>query len=355
MRLKRLKLHILLAVLLTFSLSASAAPTVKASLDSVNLLMGKMTSLHLSVSVPKGTKGSFPILSRFREDGIIPLCGDSVELRAPSKIDTVESGSMLDIRYDIPLQAFDSGYYRLPEFVFVTGRDSIRSNAVSFKVYPVNTKEDEQINDYASVADPENSSIFDAVPDWVIDFWWVILIVLIAIGLFIYVMRRYKKVGSILPKKPEPTPYEEASTALKDLKEKKLWEQGMEKEYFTELTEILRRYLYRRFGINAMEMTSRQILSSLSKNKDIADKRQYFRQILNMADFVKFAKVRPLPDDNILAYDNAVRFVEETKPVPVPEDGDGKNPASANTVRGQNSVNPVNKGINPSDEKGGGK
>ena len=54
------------------------------------------------------------------------------------------------------------------------------------------------------------------------------------------------------------------------------------------------------------------------------------RQILSVADFVKFAKVRPLPADNIAAYDNAVRFVEETKPVPVvaadAEEGDGQNP-----------------------------
>ena len=72
--------------------------------------------------------------------------------------------------------------------------------------------------------------------------------------------------------------------------------------YFTELTDILRLYLYRRFGINAAEMTSRQILASLKKNKDTQDKRVYFRQILDMADFVKFAKVRPLPEDNVKAY-----------------------------------------------------
>ncbi len=42
----------------------------------------------------------------------------------------------------------------------------------------------------------------------------------------------------------------------------------MEKEYFTELTDILRIYLYRRFGINAMEMTSRQILAGLSKTRN---------------------------------------------------------------------------------------
>lgn len=305
-------------------LEAQGQISIKAGLDSINLKMGEMTTLHLNVSQPSGLKGSFPLLSKFREDGIIPVCGDSVELRSPSKIDTVVNGNRIDIKLDIPLQAFDSGYYKLPEFEMVFGKDTVRSNSVALKVYPVIANADTPINDYASVADPENPSIFDHIPDWVIDFWWLWLIIVLAVLLFIYASRRYRSKGYLLPKKPEPTPYEVAYAALMELKSKKLWEQGEEKEYFTELTEILRTYLYGRFGINAMEMTSCQILASLKRNSELTDKRSYFRQILDMADFVKFAKVRPLPEDNVLAFENALRFVKETKPEePKEEDAKG--------------------------------
>ena len=54
-----------------------------------------------------------------------------------------------------------------------------------------------------------------------------------------------------------------------------------------------------------------------------------------MADFVKFAKVRPLPADNIASYDNAVKFVEETKPVPQPEE----TPSPAALVRAKGKKN----------------
>ncbi len=243
MNLKRFKILLLAAALLLGVGDAGSAPTVRAKLDSANLLMGKMTTLQLSVSQPKGVKGSFPLLSKMREDGIIPLCGDSVELRAPSRIDTVESSGSIDIVYQIPLQAFDSGYYRLPEFVYVAGGDSVRSNSVSFKVYPVQAKADTPINDYAGVAKPDGWSPLDYLPDWVIDFWWLLIIILAAIGVSLYAMRKYRRQGYIIPKKPEPTPYEVAVSGLAKLKEKKLWEQGMEKEYFTELTEILRTYL----------------------------------------------------------------------------------------------------------------
>jgi hypothetical protein len=51
------------------------------------------------------------------------------------------------------------------------------------------------------------------------------------------------------------------------------------------------------------------------------------QKVVEIADFVKFAKVRPLPDDNVRAWQNALQFVEETKPAPEPEE-DGKQAAT---------------------------
>ncbi|MCM1369781.1 MAG: BatD family protein [Candidatus Amulumruptor caecigallinarius] len=297
----------------------AARPAVKAKLDSVNILMGRMATLTLTVDMDKNAGGSFPIFSQLRENGIIPVCNDSVELRAPSKIDTVVNGNSMTVTYHVPVQSFDSGYYKLPEFIFVSGKDSVKSNSLALKVYPVVAQADTPIDDYAGVADPAEKSVFDNIPDWLYNYWWIFLIVILFAGVGLYLLKKYRKDKTLFSSKPEPDAYEVAANALAALKGKKLWEQGMEKEYFTELTEILRVYLFKRFGINAMEMTSREILRSLSENKELKDKRNYFRQILNMADFVKFAKVRPLPADNIEAYDNAVKFVEETKPVPAAE------------------------------------
>lgn len=323
MRLNKKISLLTIALLLLSALNVSAGKTiVKAKLDSTILLMGKTTGLQITVDQDKGVKGVLPLFSKIKENGIIGVCGDSVELRAPKSIDTTENENRLKIVYNVPVQAFDSGYYELPEIEFVNGRDTVRSNRVALKVVPVpNLTADSPIDEYANVSDPENPSIFDSLPDWMIDFWWVIVLIILAIVAFLIAWRKYKKDGKIIGKKYIPTPYEVATASLRELKEKKLWEQGMEKEYFTELTDILRLYLYGRFGINAVEMTSRQILAAMKANPEIKDKRPMIRQILNMADFVKFAKVRPLPEDNIAAFDNARKFVIETKPVE-PVEGD---------------------------------
>lgn len=314
--------------------------TVTAKLDSVNLLMGNITTLGFEVVQDKGKPGGFPM---FREAnpalGYVGVCGDSIELRTSFTADTVEVGSgRIQINYKVPLQAFDSGTYRLPAFVYVSESDTARSNVLTLQVVPVKVSAEDPIAGFAPVAEPEGKRFYDVVPDWLADFWWVIILALLAVAAVVWALRRYKKEGTVLKKKPEPTPYEEAIRNLRELKTRNLWEQGMEKEYFTRLTDILRIYLDKRFGINAMEMTSREIMDCLY-DSDVKDKRDYVRQILSVADFVKFAKVRPLPADNIAAYDNAVRFVEETKPVVVDENG-----APKNSVEKGSAKNPVEKG-----------
>lgn len=313
-------------ILAGVTLGSQAGPVVKAMMDTSTLMMGKMGMLQLMVEEPKNARGHFPLFNQLRERGYVTVLGDTVEFRAPSGVDTVDLGSQRRILFTVPVQAFDSGSYRLPPFEYVTGADTARSNTIELKVAPVSVSADDQISDYAGTADPEDPSVFDWIPDWVVDYWWLVLIGLVIIGAGVYAWHRYRTKGYLIPKKPEPTPYEEAMGRLNKLKDQKLWEQGMEKEYFTELTDILRRYLARRFGINAEEMTSRQIMASLAKNEETKDKRAYFRKILDVADFVKFAKVRPLPEDNIASYESAVRFVNETKPVPKPEEEDAPEP-----------------------------
>ncbi len=322
MTLKRLYISLTLSLIAVVAPIASlaASPVVKASLDSVNLLMGKMTTLHLKVSQPKDAKGRFPMFDNIQNTGFVTLCGDSIELRAPARIDTTRSGNFVDLTFEVPLQAFDSGYYQLPEIPYIIGKDTIHSNSFALKVFPVVVKDNEPIDDYASASDPEDSSFLDYIPDVIYYYWWAFILGFALLALALYLILRYRRDGYIIPPKPEPAPDVVAFAALRALKEKNLWQQGLEKDYYTELTEILRIYLFKRFGINAMEMTSRQILASLNAREDLKDKRNYFRQILNMADFVKFAKVRPLPDDNVEAFDNAYKFVEETKPQPLSEE-----------------------------------
>ncbi|MDE5901774.1 MAG: hypothetical protein K2H21_00990 [Muribaculaceae bacterium] len=325
MKLRSLIIALCMSALLPASMQAGRT-MLSAKLDSATMLMGTVNTLRLEVVQDKGVKGEFPLLRGFGERGYVTLLNDTIELRSDIKVDTTEVGSgRIQIDYHVPVQVFDSGYYRLPEFVYVAGRDSVRSSQLVLTVRPVNVKADDPISPLTDPADPENPSIFDSLPDWLVYYWWVILLVLLLAAGGWWAWRRYRRQGSILPAKPEPPAYEVALGRLQRLKSRKLWESGQEKEFYTILTDILRDYLDRRFGIKAMEMTSSQIMDTLAVDRtlrEMRDPRQMMRQILDMADFVKFAMVRPMPEDNVKAFDNAVAFVEATRPVDKPADGD---------------------------------
>lgn len=290
---------------------------VKSKLDSTAMMMGSVAPLSVEVVQDKGTRGEFPLLQELSRRGYATMLNDTVEISAAAKPDTVEIGSnRIQINYHLLVQIFDSGYYQLPPLVYVSGRDSVRTEPIFIKINPVKVTADDKISPMTDVQPNEHPSIFDNLPDWLVNWWWMLLVVIAVALLTWWGVRRYRTQGSLLPPKPVVPPHVEALERLRRLKARKLWEEGHEKEYYTILTDILRIYLDKRFGIKAMEMTSREIMQTLSADKSLVAGKAMMRQILDMADFVKFAKVRPLPDDNVKSYDNAVRFIEDTMPKP---------------------------------------
>lgn len=303
----------LIAVLLSFS-AIQASSNLKVSLDSAYLLMGKTTPLHIELIKPASDNGHL----------IIPkdsMCGN-VEILEYLKADTSDIGSgRVEIKQDIVLQSFDSGVYRLNPVMYVSGKDTLKSSRLVLKVFPADIDSLQTIHDYADVADIDRSFI-DYLPDFIVDYglWILAAIVVLGAGGYIYYLTTRKK-NPFAPAAPKPVPpYEKAIGELNKLRGEKLCENGQEKEFYTRLTDILRVYLHGRFGVNAMEMTSTQIRHALQNNEETRMSREYMDRVLETADFVKFAKVRPLPDDNVRAFNSAMQFVEDTKPQPVAEE-----------------------------------
>ncbi len=316
MRIKRYRL--LIAAAIVGMGVAAGNVTVKAKLDSTQLLMGRVTALHLEIVQDQGTRG---FLLQEKSDTLTSM----VEIADKPKADTVSLGNNREqINRDLILQAFDSGLYVLPPVAYVVGRDTFESNPLSLKVLPVPVDTTQDIIGIKPV-EGVPFKLFDWVPDWMADYWWAWLLALLLIGGGLYYYLKWYRHGRnpLRPEKKRLPPYEEAMINLEALKQRQLWQNGQEKEYFTGLTDILRVYIDRRFGINAVEMTSSEIVRTLKERNETRAVNEQLSMILEMADIVKFAAVRPLADDNEMAYQRAVNFVEQTKPVV--EQGTGVN------------------------------
>ncbi len=306
------------------AISAATAPAgsgnrVDTSLDSAWLLMGKTTPLHIEVTTSAGSHG------RLWAPGDTLVEG--VEVASRTQPDTTDLGNgRIRISQTLVLQSFDSGNYVLPPILYIDGGDTARSQALALKVVPVNVDSLETIHDFAPVLDIK-SHFWDWVPLIVSENMWAVWLLLglivAAFCLWYFYLRKLKDKPMVIPLKRHvyvPTPYEVAIQALNRLKEEDLCSRGEEKEFYTRLTEILRVYVDNRFHINAMEMTSSQILRALKSNEDTRLPEKYMRSVLQIADYVKFAKMRPFSDDNVQALRDAFNFVEETKPRPVAQE-----------------------------------
>ncbi|MBQ1987769.1 MAG: cell wall anchor protein [Muribaculaceae bacterium] len=319
-------------VMLQGTFSAAANNTlINAKMDSTLLLMGKKTAIHVEVVQDKGQKGFFV------NEGVDTL-NAFVEVSERLQADTTDLGNdRIQINRDIIVQSFDSGMYVIPAFKYVIGKDTFKSNELTLKVLPVKVDSLPNIHDLKPVAEPP-FFFSDYLPEFLVKYWWLIILVLVLIAAGIYAYFKWFKKGELPLRKKEKVipPYDEAIMKLTQLKSEHLWEAGQEKEYFTRLTDILRNYIDRRFEINAMEMTSSQIIDVLRKNEETMPVNEQLSKILEMADFVKFAKMRPLPEDNEVAYQRALNFVNETKPVevvPEEESAEGKTGGKEEVVK----------------------
>lgn len=316
-------------VLFPFSgVYASEKVTATAKLDSTAMIMGSKTALRVEFVGEFGDDAHTYINQEEWKDVEINE-SDSSEMN-------ILGNNRKELRAMFLVQAFDSGLFTLPPVYLISGKDTIASNTSVLKVDPIaldtanvifndGQPVDIKVHDITDVVDAEHK-LFDIIPDWVTITWpWILLaIALLALIIFVYLKwLRHGKLPLVPVKKPVP-PYVLAIEKLNALQQKKLWQQGAEKEYYTQLTDILRGYLYGRFGINAMEMTTPQILAKISDTDEAKEFASFVHSVLKEADFVKFAKAKPAAPENELAFRNVREFVELTKPIEKPEEKDSQ-------------------------------
>ena len=310
---------ILLTAILLAAIGAGGAATaqvkVRVALDSAYIEMGRTTPLHVEVTGKIDETGGIMLPDTLWREVEVAKVGEPL-------VTDLGNGNK-ELRQEVILQAFDSGLYTLPPVLFVQDGQVTESNRPALKVMPVAIDSLSTIHDYYDAQNPPRH-FFDFLPDWMTDYGLWILLALLVIGAALYIYFKWIKQGRLplVPAKKPVPPYELAMQRLETLRTENLCDKGQEKEYYTRLTDILRSYLDTRFGINAMEMTSSQIVKSLRNNEETRMPEKYMSRVLEIADFLKFAKARPLPEDNAASFRSALQFVEDTKPLPTDTEKD---------------------------------
>lgn len=307
----------LITLLLLTVLGLRAEVIVNARVDSTAITQGSRVGMHVEIikDEPGHVVGLPAVYDEGNPQSQLP---DGVEVRGiRADSSAVKGSARTTVNYHLVLQAFDPKIAHLPRIGYVTASgDTVYGNDLSLKVNPVELDSLKDINPLAGEASIRGRWT-DWVPGFLYYYWWLFILVLIVLAAGITLWLLYRKNGKkLLPARKPTPPYDWAMQQLDRLQEARLTEKGRVKEYYTHLVDILRKYLQGRFGINAMEMTSRQILDTVRANEATRLTGVQLKKLLEIADFVKFAKVNPEPDDNVKAFRVARQFVEDTEPLP---------------------------------------
>ena len=291
-----------------------------ATLEDNELLMGK--TMKMEVLVPLSSDSShvaFPALeaAKVQNKKYISLLNDTIEILTDFKKALETRGDRFSMRYDLQIQAFDSGRYEIPSLEFMMDGEKITSNPVTIEVLPVKVKADDKIDDFAEVVPPfETSPELNNIEEeeaGVLVWWIIAAVVLLILGLVSYII--YRRKGTIFMTKKVLPPYMTALSKIKKLQSQNLPARGRLKEYYTGLSEILREYLKHQFNIKTFEKTTSEILNQVEDNDGLKSYFEILKTVLTTADFVKFAKLNPSKEENARCLDLSVKFINDSHPV----------------------------------------
>ena len=290
--------YIVIFILLILAVVSHAQVQVTASVDSTKILIGGRSHYFITVYAPKGTKISFPEFNNKKE-----IVSDVEVLSAKS--DTADANSKVRIRRIYTITAWDAKRYTIPAQKVIVGGATKTTGNVTLDVQAV------PIDTVKSTPMPPDD--IQKVPfswrEWVPVILVIVLaLILICFVFYLYRILCHKKNGRASKKTRAQSYYEQAKHDLSEIAANKML-YAEQKAYYTDVTNVLRKYISQRYNINALEMTSHEILESM---KDVCDVSE-LKVVFNTADLVKFAKYSTDANDMTYYLDSIVHFIDSTK------------------------------------------
>ena len=291
-------------LLYIFLLLNQIAVAQLAVLDTNTILIGDQIKLNISVELNLNEDYKWP---QFTESVY-----DTVEIISKSDLNETKTENSKRISQQVVLTCFDSGSYYLPPFIF---NETKKTEGLILKVNSITLNDSVLMMAETSLKIGKDEDLTEKEREderrnkWKIFF--IILGIILLLVLIYYLINKYKRDNIILKPKVIIPPHITALNKLQSLKKRKLWQKGEMKEYYSEISLILREYTEERFRFNALELPTSDIEKSLNAiNKNWS---RILVSILRKADNIKYAKGLSLEEDNKTTMMQSVDFINKSK------------------------------------------
>ncbi len=308
----------LMLAVLAVAPQSTMAQTAQISIDSNNVEFGCPVRMQIRA---KAKIGQNVVPPAFKNNMVVP----QLEILSMDGTDTLVTGTQ-DVTYTFKysITSFEDSTFVIPKQPVIIDRDTFYTNekAVTFTLL-----QNIDSSFYAGIDTTQSLRIFDMKPlketPFTFEEFWerfgkIILFLIIfaaIVSLITYVVVRKIKNQPIIPfSKPKEPAHKQALLMLGGIREMKLCEEGKYKEYYTYITEILKKYISERWGTSVLESSSTETIAILKKKVGAkSEALQMMKDITETADFVKFAKMEPEPEKNQKMLDMAFSIVNTTK------------------------------------------
>ena len=295
--------------LLTFS-SYAQKVDVSATLDTNAILIGEHVKLHLEVKY-RGDQGKD---IKIKWPDFSDTLRGSIEIIEKTKVEKINDKNdplLFTQQQTLTITSYEEGYYPITPIAFMIDGDTgnIReTETLLLEVQTVQVDTSKAIREIKGPLD-EPFSWREAIP-YVL--WG--LAILAAVIVIVWLIKRLARKKPAIEQKPKVVipPHVKALQALNEVRKQNLWQEGKVKQYHSAISDILRSYIEERFKVNALEQTTEEIFTSLRTVVIDQESKAKLKQVLTLADLVKFAKEQPLPQENEMSLANAFAFVEGT-------------------------------------------
>ncbi len=293
--------------------TTKAQVEVHAVLDSSKIRIGEQVKLDIYLKYDASLNKNLNV--KWPEIG--DTLKEKVEILSVTKIDTTipnkAQPNIIQQHLQLLVTSFDSGYYAIPPFEFIINNDTTvpqLTEALLLEVYSVPT-------DTSAAKVKDIRAPFEEPFDWkwYLPYVYIGLAILVAILIVWYILKKIKdrKPKEVAPPKPKIPAHITALASLEKIKTEAIWKENNVKEYYSKITDTIRLYIEERFKIQALELTSDEIIQVFKSQVIDSDSKSKLYQMLTLSDFVKFAKQIPIEAEHTLTLNNAFDFVNGTK------------------------------------------
>ena len=301
-----MKKLLILIILTTSALMTSAQVFVEAKIDSIEMFVGQQVHVTLSAVAKENSKVEFP---QFKPTQYIT---PGVEVLASKELDNQpRDNGFVERAMVYTLTSFDDTLYYLPPLTVKIDGKPYQSKSLALKVLTIEV-DTTNVDQFFGPKDVQDNPFLWS--EWSPAFWLsVLLLVLLAVCCYLYLrLRDNKPIISHIRIVKRLLPHQKALKEIEQIKAEKMVSSENSKEYYTKLTDTLRKYMQERYGFNAMEMTSSEIIEHLMATQD-QKALDELRHLFTTADLVKFAKYSTLINENDMNLVNAIAFINQTK------------------------------------------